>query len=238
MELLLSGARQLGITLTDAHLAQFRTLRDDLIQWNRRTNLTAITNPQEVETKHFLDSLTVVLALPKGFSPTARVIDLGTGPGFPGLPLAIVYPDVHFTLVEATWKKTDFTKHAVKALGLTNVTAINERSETLAHQPQHRERYDIVLARALAPMPVLAELTLPICAIGGIVVALKKGDVAQEIASAEKATRLMGGRLKETKPVGLQELADGRVLVIVEKVGHTPSNYPRRPGIPAGKPLL
>jgi len=238
MDVLLSGARRLGLSLTEAHLAKFRLLRDELLQWNRRTNLTAITDPAEVEAKHFLDSLTVALALLNGFTPGGKVIDLGTGPGFPGLPLAIVFPHTQFTFVEATWKKTDFIAHVVKQLELANVTIINERSETLAHQPQHRERYPVVLARALAPMSALAELTLPFCAIGGIVIAMKKGELRQEVARAEKAIRLMGGRLGRQIPVPLPALNDGRVLVIVEKVGHTPTEYPRRPGIPATKPIL
>jgi 16S rRNA (guanine527-N7)-methyltransferase len=237
MELLLSGARQLGIALTETHLAKFRLLRDELLQWNRRVNLTAITDPAEVETKHFLDSLSVVLAFPQGFTPGAKVLDIGSGPGFPGLPLAIVYPQAGFTLVEATWKKADFIAHAVKQLGLANVAVINDRSETLAHQRQHREAYAVVLARALAPLPALAELALPFASIGGMVIALKKGAMEQEVAGAGNAIRLMGGRLKESVPVTLKELNDGRVLVILEKVGHTPSDYPRRPGMPATRPI-
>lgn len=250
LEMLVEGARQLGLTLTPAQLAAFQTYYEELVVWNRRFNLTAITDYQAVQVRHFLDSLSCLLALrtvggrpgraprkPSVAGDGLRVIDVGTGAGFPGLPLKIVCPEMRLTLLEATGKKTRFLEHIVARLGLRRVTVIHGRAEELGHVPGHREGYDWVLARAVAEMPTLAEYLLPLCRVGGHCLAQKGEDAPAEVTRAERAITLLGGEVNRLIPVELPGLAETRYLVVVDKVATTPEKYPRRPGIPSKRPL-
>ncbi|MDD4859260.1 MAG: 16S rRNA (guanine(527)-N(7))-methyltransferase RsmG [Dehalococcoidales bacterium] len=236
MDILASGARHLGLSLDTNQLARFHTYYEELIDWNGRINLTSITEYNEVQVKHFLDSLSVIQGL--GDNRLLRIIDVGAGAGFPGLPLKIALPEISLTLLEATAKKTVFLQHLVDKLALDNVEIVTARAEEAAHRSEYREQFDVVLARALAELPVLAELCLPFVKIGGVFIAQKKGDIALEFKSAERAIGLMGGRLREVKPVTLEELSDDRCLVIMEKVTPTPPQYPRRPGMPNKRPIV
>jgi 16S rRNA (guanine527-N7)-methyltransferase len=201
-------------------------------------NLTAITGYEEVQIKHFLDSLTVTLAWQRAIgSADFRLIDVGTGAGIPGIPLKIVFSDIRLVLLEARAKKTAFLHHITDKLGLDNVEILVGRAEDVAHLSQYRERFDLVLSRAVAPLPILVELALPFCALGGSFIAQKKGDTGEEISQAAKAISLLGGNLREVKRINLDEFTDERYLVVIDKVSPTPELYPRRPGIPAKRPL-
>ncbi len=237
MEKLKSGAQKLGLHLSSAQLGQFQTYYQQLVDWNRRVNLTAITDYEEVQVKHFLDSLTVVLARPVD-AAGLRVVDVGTGAGLPGIPLKILLPAVRLVLLEATAKKTKFLQHIVHELGLSDVEIVAGRAETVAHEDKYREKFDMVLSRAVASLPALVELTLPFCAVGGSFIAPKKGDIADEVNRADGAIDLLGGKLREVRQVDLEEFADERWLVVIDKVRPTPQQYPRRPGMPEKKPLL
>jgi 16S rRNA (guanine527-N7)-methyltransferase len=237
METLVRGAASLGITLTDVQAEQFRLYRDALLDWNQRVNLTAITDPADVERLHFLDSLTLCLAVPHDTLRRARLLDVGTGGGFPGLPLKIAFPTLSLALVEATGKKVEFLEHLIVALKLDGVEVYQGRAEELAHVPGLRGTFDVATARGLDSLGVLAELALPFCRIGGLVVAFKKGDVGRELDRARNALETLGGQVTQVKPVGVEGLADGRVLVVVEKAFETPPRYPRRAGIPHKRPL-
>jgi 16S rRNA (guanine527-N7)-methyltransferase len=223
------------VELGPAQLEQFEVYYQELIDWNKRVNLTAITDYEEVQLKHFLDSLTVVLAWQP--AKDSRVIDVGTGAGLPGIPLKIVFPDIKLTLLEATAKKAGFLRHIVEKLGLADVEIVVGRAEEVAHQPRYREGFDLVLSRAVAALPTLVELALPFAAVGGSFIAQKKGNISEEISRADRAIKLLGGRLRELKRVDITGLADERYLVIIDKVSPTPAKYPRRPGLPAKRPL-
>ena len=234
-----AGAARLGLHLTPEQLGLFLLYRDILLDWNQRTNLTAVTGPSQVERLLFLDSLTIVSALPARPSTEGlRLLDVGSGSGIPGLPLKIVLPHLSVTLLEATGKKARFLEHVAERLALTGVNVLNARAEDLARQPDHRERYDIVVARALAPMPALAELCLPFAHAGGIVIAPKGAGAAQEVEEARRAVSLLGGRVREVRKVDMPELPPDRWLAVLEKVTPTPPAYPRRAGLPAKRPLL
>ena len=237
MQILAQGAEELGIRLTEGQLNQFQTYYETLTDWNQRINLTRITGLEEVQVRHFLDSLTVVLAAPMRPSVSRKVIDVGAGAGFPGLPLKLVFPEIELALVESVSKKADFLKEVVAILGLSGVEIHTGRAETLARQPGLRENFDVVLARGLARLPVLAEYTLPFCRVGGTVVTLKHGSMAAEIAQASNALRTLGGAEPQVHQVDVTGLTDNRVVVAVEKVAPTPERFPRRPGIPAKRPL-
>ncbi len=239
MEALVEGARQLGLGLTPEQLERFEVYYRELVDWNRRANLTAIVDYREVQLKHFLDSLTVLLVAGDGAgpSPGATLADVGSGAGFPGLPLKIVRPDLHVTLIESIGKKTAFLHHIVETLGLSGVEVVTGRAEDLGHDPGYRETYDLSLARAVAALPALAELNLPFCRVGGTFVAQKKRDIAAELKAATRAFSVLGGRLREVRPVDLPGLLEGRSLVVVDKVAPTPRAYPRRAGLPAKHPL-
>ncbi len=238
MEKLLRGARELGITLKESHLALFQTYYEELVEWNRRFNLTAITDYEGVQVRHFLDSLSCLLVLPRAeLQAGARVIDVGTGAGFPGVPLRIVCPGMRLTLLEATRKKVDFLEHLIKRLGLMDVEVIHARAEELGHRPGYREGYDWAIARALAEMPTLVEYLLPLVRVQRAILAQKGENAPDEVRSAERAIRILGGRVRKLVPVGLHGLAETRYLVIVDKVAATPEKYPRRPGIPEKRPL-
>ena len=237
MDLLKRGLAQLGFDLTRRQLEDFRLYYRELVAWNQRINLTRIVECSEVQTRHFLDSLTVSLVLPTELKGAGRIIDIGSGAGFPGLPLKIACPGLHLALVESVGKKAAFLKHMVDLLRIPQVQVYTGRAEALAHEPLLRETFDVVLARGLAPMRILAELTLPFCRLGGLVVAHKKGKVEQEIREALPALAALGGELREQRHVDLEGLKDARSLVVICKVQATPSRYPRRPGIPRKRPL-
>lgn len=236
MRKLISGAARLGIHLAGVQLDKFETYYRELIDWNEKINLTSITDYEEVQLKHFLDSLTVFAVIRPG--ERLSVIDIGTGAGLPGIPLKIVSPAIKLTLLEATAKKSRFLEHLVDLLGLGGVEIVTARAETIAHDEHYREKFDLALARALAPLPALAELALPFCKVGGYCIAQKKGDIDAEVRDSIKAVEVMGGRLREIRPVALPELDDDRYLVIIDKWAFSPPVYPRRPGRPAKKPIL
>jgi len=223
--------------LTPRQSEQFQLYYQELIDWNRRLNLTAITAYEEVQVRHFLDSLTVILALEQPLSKKMRLIDVGTGAGLPGIPLKIVFPVISLVLLEATGKKADFLKYIIQKLALNDVEVVVGRAEDIAHRPEYRQKFDLVLSRAVAHLTTLVELTLPFCATGGRFIAQKKGDIQAEVHGAQRATSLMGGKMVDLKKIELPGFTDERWLVVIDKVGETPPQYPRRAGVPAKRPL-
>ena len=237
MELLTRGAEGLDLCLTPEQVRMFKDYYQELTSWNRRMNLTAIVEYQEAQTKHFLDSLTTSLVLSDRVREYGRVMDIGSGGGFPGVPLKVVFPGIHLALMDSVGKKTTFLTHLVSFLGLTDVEVYTGRAEDLALNPRLRESFDVVVSRGIASMRILMELTLPYCRVGGMVVTLKKGEIASEVVSSLHAMEVLGGRIRESRGVDVEGLRDGRVLVVVDKVKHTPAKFPRRPGLPRKHPL-
>lgn len=213
----------------------FITYEKELIEWNNRFNLTAIRDPESIRTKHFLDSLSCILAWKA--SPPAHLIDVGTGAGFPGIPLKLLYPSLKLTLVESVSKKAAFCRHIVEVLRLEQVDVIHSRAEDLGQDPNHRETYDWAVARAVANLNVLSEYLIPFVKVGGTALAQKGESGPAEAQSAEGAMHLLGGKLRQLIPVSLPGVADDRYLILVDKVAATPPRYPRKPGIPAKQPL-
>ncbi|GAB4217151.1 MAG: 16S rRNA (guanine(527)-N(7))-methyltransferase RsmG [Roseiflexaceae bacterium] len=222
-----------GLVLSEAQIEQFQTYARELQDWNARVNLTAITTTEGIVVRHFLDSLRCALSW--GEAP-GSLIDIGTGAGFPGLPLKLLRPELRLTLVESIEKKAAFLRHLVALLGLREVEVLTARAEALGRDPQQRERYDVAVGRAVADLRVLAEYCLPLCRVGGRFLAPKGEQVAAELDEARAALRILGGgdplvevvRLPETEP---------RSLVVVPKIAPTPPQYPRGVGVPARRPL-
>jgi 16S rRNA (guanine527-N7)-methyltransferase len=237
MEKLVQEARQLfGIHLTGRQVVALMTYERELLAWNEKFNLTAIRDEAGIRTKHFLDSFSCVLAWRE--TPPHSLVDVGTGAGFPGIPLKILYPSMKLTLVESVGKKVNFCRHIAGTLKLEAVEVIHARAEEVGQLPAHREKYDWAVARAVANLPVLAEYLLPLVRVGGAVLAQKGVSGPAEAHRAEKALRLLGGSLRQLIPVILPGVAEDRYLVIADKIAATPKNYPRRPGEPGKKPLI
>ena len=237
MDKLVEGARQLALPLTEHQLEQFQTYYEQLVDWNQRVNLTAITDYEEVQVRHFVDSLTIVLALegPAWVNGSA-LLDIGTGAGMPGIPLKIVHPEARLVLLDSVAKKTAFLRHIVKELGLAKTEIITERAEGIAHLAEYRETFDLVVCRAVSQLATVAEMTLPFCRIGGLAVVPKKAGIERELSDANQAVDILGGKLKSVREVTIKGL-EQHLLVVLEKTSMTPPAYPRRPGIPAKRPL-
>lgn len=223
----------LNLDLSEAMIAQFQRYTDEIIAWNARFNLTSITDPTEIQIKHFLDSLSVLTLA--DLPDQARVIDVGSGAGLPGLALKIVRPSWHMTLLEATGKKVDFLNHMISTLDLKGITAVKMRAEEAGVDAHHREKYDLVVARAVARLPVLLEYLLPLCKIGGLCIAMKGESAHEEAAESKYAIQALGGKLDHIELAPLPEMQ--HFLICIRKANKTPPEFPRRPGIPAKKPL-
>ncbi len=236
MEKLLKEIQNLtGLKLSARQAAAFQRYELLLMEWNARFNLTAVRDVEGVRTKHFLDSLTCMQAWRE--TPPAKLSDVGTGAGFPGIPLKIVLPAMQLTLVESVGKKADFCRLVVRELDLEKVQVVQARAEDLGQQKAHREQYDWAVARAVANLPVLVEFLLPLVRVGGGMLAQKGEGGPAEAQQAERAIKLLGGRLRHLKPVQLPGIAEDRYLVIIDKIAGTPPQYPRRVGLAAKKAL-
>lgn len=215
-------------------LDAFLRLRQELLDWNTRVNLTAITDPTEVLLKHFLDSLSLLEIYRK---KQARVLDIGAGAGFPGLPLKLARPQWSMVLLEATGKKVNFQRHMIELLGLQQIEALHGRAEEVAHRPSYRASFDLVTARAVATLPVLLEYASPFCRVGGWLLLPRKGDLADELAQGQRAARQLGLVFKTHQRLALPGLDDGRVILVWEQVRPCPALYPRSGGAIAKKSL-
>ncbi len=235
IDLLVTGAREFDLDLTPAQLDQFSRYADLLIDWNLRFNLTSIVDLHDIVIKHFLDSLSTLRSIPPG---PIKLIDVGAGAGLPGLPIKLVRPEVSLALLEATRKKCDFLKAVIDDLHLSDVKVVNARAEEAGRMEEHREQYDIAVARAVADLPVLIEYLLPFVKIGGFAVAQKSREAEDEFERADTAILLLGGLGSEIIRVKVPGLNEERTLILVEKITATSDEYPRRTGVPSKKPLL
>lgn len=234
------AAQSIGVVLEPHQAGMFKRYRDLLVEWNQRFNLTALTDDASILALHFLDSLTVVpliASLQHQQPAPLNVLDVGTGAGFPGLPLKIALPRLRVTLMDSTAKKVHFCNEVIRALGLADISAVHGRAEEAGHQPAHRERYDVVVARAVAPMPTLAEYLLPLTRVGGTCIAMKGSDAQAEAERAAGAIAKLGGGPAKVVPVGLPGRDDKRALIVIDKQRATPKLYPRRGGAPRKSPL-
>ncbi len=227
----------MGIELDSLQLDRFEAYYREIVDWNRRINLTSVTEYEQVQTRHFLDSLAVSAVIPPETLQGGSLLDVGSGAGLPGMPLAIAHAGLNVALLDATKKKTTFLSHLIGILELDNVEVLTGRAETLAHEPELRERFDIVASRAVGRLPVQGELTLAFCRVGGLVIAQKALGAEDEIDAGGAAMSSLGGKLRDVTQVAVPESDVERLLVTIDKMIPTPSRYPRRPGIPSKRPL-
>ena len=231
--LLFDETKKNGMELSDKQIAQFNLYYELLTAKNKVMNLTAITEYNDVVKKHFIDSMMISRVL--DMKKINSICDVGTGAGFPGIPLKIVYPHLHLTLVDSVGKRVNFLSEVVEKLGLEDVEAIHSRTEDLAHNSKYREKYDLVTARAVASMNVLSEYCIPYAKIGGYFTAYKSGNIEEEIENAKNAVKTLGGKIEKTDMFELYEM--GRSIVLIRKVNSTPKIYPRKAGTPSKNPL-
>lgn len=237
MDVLIQGARSLGIDLSEKQVSRFSKYMELLRDGNLRANLTNVTGTEDIQLKHFVDSLTVSGMLPTSPVGALRLLDVGTGAGFPGVPLKIARESISLFLLDSVGKKTRFLEQLALDLGLEDVTVLTGRAETLARCEILRESFDVVVARAVAPLSSLLELTLPFCRVGGRTVAQKISSYESEPGDYRRALSELGGVFLHEAPVLVEALAQDRRLLLFEKTGPTPEKYPRRPGIPLKRPL-
>lgn len=243
LTLLQEGCIQLGLHLTEQQLAQFALFYQELITWNEKFNLTGITELAEVQTKHFLDSLVSLPLLVETWSETMpptrarHCIDVGTGAGFPGIPLKLVAPRLKWTLMDGTGKKILFLQQLLEKLNLPDVHLLQGRAEELGRDTSYRGQFDLVVARAVAPLNTLAEYLLPLTRTGGFVVVYKGASAAQEFVAARKAIELLGGETVRMAPVKVPFLDEQRFIILIKKIQPTPTLYPRGQGLARKNPL-
>lgn len=226
----------LNIDINTAQLAAFNQYYELLHIWNKKYNLTSITTRKDILVKHFIDSLTCLSVLPEKGS--FRLIDIGTGAGFPGIPLILLNPEISLTLVESVKKKADFCEIVIKELGLSDVQILHARAEDIGRNPAYRETYDWSVARAVADLSVLAEYLLPLTIVGGYALAMKSANFNEELHLAKPAISALGGEIDRIDLISLPENYGERSLILIKKIKPTPEKWPRKAGLPTKKPLL
>lgn len=226
----MSGAGELGVSLDDGQFDAFDAYTSLLLEWNSRFNLTRVTDPCEIAVKHYLDSLSLlaVVDLPSG----SRIIDVGTGAGFPSIPLKLVLPDLKITMLDSVRKRLTFLEAVVEKLNLRDMETLHARAEDAGQDPRYREKYDLAVSRAVAKLNVLAELCLPFCQVGGRFAAYKSAEVDEEVHYAKPAIKTLGGEIEEIHHLTLPKSNISRTIVIVSKIEPTPKQYPRKAGTP------
>ena len=235
LKLLKEGALQYNIELSDHQVQQFLKYKDLLIEWNKKMNLTAIEDEYEIIVKHFIDSISCFIT--GVFSNPAKIIDIGTGAGFPGIPIKIVNPDMEVVLLDSLNKRINFLNEVISELKLTGITAVHGRAEDVAHKKEYREKFDIAIARAVANLSVLSEYCLPFVKIGGYFISMKGPDVDEEISKASRAITVLGGEWQEKVHTVLPGSDITHTLIIVKKLLQCPTKYPRKAGKPSKEPL-
>lgn len=224
-----------GISLSPTQLEQYEQYYQTLVEWNEKMNLTAITDKESVYLKHFFDSISASFYF--DFSKPIKVCDVGAGAGFPSIPIKIAFPNLHITIVDSLNKRITFLEHLAKELKLENVRFIHDRAETFGRNPEHREQYDVVMARAVARLSVLSELCLPLAKLGGTFIAMKSQSATEELQIAKKAITLLGGKLESVQSFILPLEESERSLLFLTKEKKTPKQYPRKPGAPNKTPI-
>lgn len=235
---LIESFQKFGYSLSEKQVVQFLTYEKLLAEWNQKINLTAITDYEDVVWKHFIDSVSICQSSYVSRETWGgKLIDVGTGAGFPGIPLKILFPHLSITLLDALQKRLNFLKEVVNACGLQNVELVHGRAEDVAHNERYRERYDLCVSRAVANMAVLCEYCLPFIRRGGHFIAYKAGDAIPEIRAGEKSAAIFGGEIKSIESFTIHGSDLARVLVDIRKVRNTPKKYPRKAGVPSKKPI-
>lgn len=234
-EILINAADNYGIKLDSNQISAMDMYYRLLLEWNEKINLTAITEPQEVAVKHMIDSLSCYRE--DVFIPNASIVDVGTGAGFPGIPLKIFRPDLQLTLMDSLNKRLNFLREVVEKLSLSGVEFVHARAEEAGKNKKYRESYDVAVSRAVARLNVLCELCLPMVKKGGWFIALKGAQFDDEAREAAKAINLLGGKIEDILPISLPGLSDKRAVIYIKKIAATPLSYPRKPGAPEKKPL-
>ena len=233
--LLESKAQELSLTFSERQIKQFEDYYRILIEWNHVMNLTAITEYEEVVEKHFIDSLSIINAV--DFSEIFNIIDIGTGAGFPGIPLKIAFPDINITLLDSLNKRVKFLNEVIEQLGLNNINAIHGRAEDYAKQKEYREQYDLCVSRAVANLSTLSEYCLPYVKINGLFIPYKSGDIDVELEKSEHAVSILGGVVSDVIRFQLPGTDIGRSFVKIKKIKSTGKKYPRKAGLPSKEPL-
>lgn len=236
IEDLTAVATEYGLKLTESQISAFNRYFELLVEWNEKINLTAITEPREVAIKHMVDSLSCYQE--DLFKGDVSLIDVGTGAGFPGLPLKIFCPNIKLTLLDSLNKRVKFLQLVVDELGLENVEVIHARSEEAARNKKYREKFDLATARAVARLPIISEYCLPFVKLNGHFIALKGRQYEEEMIEGKKAISILGGKIEKAIPVKLPELEDKRAVVYIKKEKITPKTYPRKAGTPERNPII
>lgn len=232
-KLLRENMELINLELTDRQVTQFYDYMNLLIQWNKKINLTAITEVKDIILKHFIDSLTIENKIEQN----KKIADIGTGAGFPGIPLKIIKPENEFVLIDSLNKRINFLNEVIEKLGLKNISVIHSRAEEIGHNKEYREKFDIVTSRAVAKMNILLEYMLPLTKVGGHCICLKGPNIQTEIIESKNALNILGGEIKEIKQIELPGSDNKRTIIDVLSVKQLPNRYPRKAGTPTTLPL-
>jgi len=237
LEILLRGAVQLGLDLSKKQVERFELFQTELLDWNKNLNLTSLKTSHLIQSKHFLESISSYKLIKNSYPNRLSLLDLGSGAGFPGIPLRIMDDNIDLCLVESINKKTLFLHHISRKLALQNVNIVSERAEIIAKQATYRESFDVVISRAVARLDTLLELALPLVKVGGLFIAHKSMNVQSEIHNADAASTLLGGEISSVQEISIKDILYPSTLVLYKKVKKSPQIYPRKPGVPKKNPI-